>query len=245
MLYRIRDGLKVEPTLGGATGIALLARTSEGRIWVSRRGQLSLLEHGRLNAEEPAQMAISGYVHGLCASHDGGVWVLCEGRLRKWKDRAWVADLGIVLRHGAGRYSRETPKRLAGGRHASSGLFCFRPEALERPSLLPDHRFSTTGLSPARTVKVGCGYRWAARNCAPRRVQTAVPPDRWRGCAAHRLSWSGWACVGLARAGRPTTSEGCLANHDLKNSTSMFIGGGGRHSDGWAGTGAAVVRPAE
>ena len=88
MLLRIRDGLKAEPTLGTAKGIELLARTSQGRIWVSRNGQLSLLEHGRLNLEEVAQMAVGGYVHGLCASHDGGLWVLSDRRLRKWKNQA-------------------------------------------------------------------------------------------------------------------------------------------------------------
>ena len=73
MLLRIRDGLKVEPTLGAATGIALLARTSEGRIWVSRNGQLSLLEHGRLNLEEVGA---------------DGRWRVCARALRQSRRRS-------------------------------------------------------------------------------------------------------------------------------------------------------------
>jgi signal transduction histidine kinase/ligand-binding sensor domain-containing protein len=187
LLLRIRDGLKVEPTLGTASGIALLARTSEGRIWVSRRGQLSLLEHGRLNLDEPAQMGVSGYVHGLCASHDGGVWVLCEQRLRKWKDRAWVADLGNAPWGMAlvDTFLETRTEWLVAGT-ASSGLFCL---PLESPGQVL--HFCQTNLFSTDWIIATCedreGGLWVGTGggglelLRRKRVQTATPPDRWRG----------------------------------------------------------------
>ena len=189
ILYRIRDGLKVEATLGGATGIALLARTSQGRIWVSRRGQLSLLEHGRLNLEEPAQMGVSGYVHGLCASRDGGLWVLCEQRLRKWKDRAWVADLGDVP-WGMALVETFVETRtgwLVAGT-ASSGLFCLPLQApAQTLHFCRTNLFSTDWIIAAYEdhegglwVGTGGGGLQLLR---PKRVHTAAPPDQWCGRA--------------------------------------------------------------
>jgi signal transduction histidine kinase/ligand-binding sensor domain-containing protein len=189
LLFRIRDGLRVEPTLGTAPGIALLARTSEGRIWVSRRGQLSLLEHGRLNLDEPAQMGVSGYVHGLCASHDGGVWVLCEQRLRKWKGRAWVADLGNVP-WGTALVETFVETRsgwLVAGT-AGSGLFCL---PLEAPAQTV--HFCRTNQFPTDWITAACedrdGGLWVGTGggglqlLRPKRAHTAAPPDRWHGRA--------------------------------------------------------------
>ena len=189
ILYRIRDGLRIEPTLGTATGVALLARTSEGRIWVSRRGQLSLLEHGRLNLEEVAQMALGGYVHGLCASRDGGLWVLHDGRLRKWKDRAWVADLGNTLWGNAlvDTFLETSTGWLVAGT-ASSGLFCL---PLEAPA--QTLHFCRTNLFSTDWIIAACedreGGLWVGTGggglqlLRPKRVHTSVPPDRWRGRA--------------------------------------------------------------
>ena len=189
MLFRIRDGLKIEPNLGAATGIALLARSSQGRIWVSRNGQLSLLEHGRLNLEEPALMGVGGYVHGLCASHDGGLWVLSDARLRKWKDRAWVADLGIAP-WGTALVDTllETRSGWLVAGTASSGLFCL---PLEAPT--QTLHFCRTNLFSTDWIISACedreGGLWVGTGggglqlLRPKRVHTVVPPDRWRGRA--------------------------------------------------------------
>jgi signal transduction histidine kinase/ligand-binding sensor domain-containing protein len=210
MLLRIRDGLKVEATLGGATGIALLAGTSQGRIWVSRNGQLSLLEHGRLNLEEVAQMAVGGYVHGLCASHDGGLWVLSGQRLRKWNNHAWVADLGTVPwgDSPADTFLETRSGWLAAGT-AVSGLFCLRPGAPDQTlRFCRTNLFSTDWIIAAYEdhegglwVGTGGGGLQLLR---PKRVHTATPPDQWRGRAVLTVSpgrdgslWVGTEGAGL------------------------------------------------
>lgn len=212
MLFRIRDGLKVELTPGTAGRIALLARTSQGRIWVSRNGQLSLLERGRLNVEEVAQMAVGGYVHGLCASDDGGLWVLSEQRLRKWKDRAWVADLGTVP---WGNAPVETFLETRGGwlvaGTANDGLFLLRPD--DPKQIL---RFCRTNHFSTDWITATCEDReggvWVGTGggglqlLRPKRVHTVAPPDQWRGRAVLTVSpgqgdtlWVGTEGAGLYR----------------------------------------------
>ena len=129
-----------------------------------------------------AQMAMGGYVHGLCASRDGGLWVLNDGRLRKWKDRAWVADLGNTLWGNAlvDTFLETRTGWLVAGT-ASSGLFCLpsgspranRSTSAGQTSSLP------TGLSrPARTAKVGCGSALAVAACNCCAPSVCTPPFR-------------------------------------------------------------------
>jgi ligand-binding sensor domain-containing protein/signal transduction histidine kinase len=210
VLFRIRDGVKVEPTLGPAGRIALLARTSQGRIWVSLNGQLSLLERGRLNPEEVVQMAVGGYVHGLCTSHDGGLWVLSERRLRKWSQHAWVADLGTVPWGDApvGTFLETRNGWLVAGT-ANDGLFFLRPGAPEQTlRFCRTNHFSTDWIVAAYEdreggVWVGTGGG-GLQLLRPKRVHTAAPPDQWRGRSVLTVSpgqdgslWVGTEGAGL------------------------------------------------
>ena len=93
-LVRARDGATC--TLPNQDGVVLMAQNPSGKLWVASGGKLASLESGRLVSLMGAggSNSISGYIQGICASHDGDLWIVSDGRVRKWNGRAWTADRG-------------------------------------------------------------------------------------------------------------------------------------------------------
>ena len=74
-------------------GIMGWSRGPDGHIWVRENNRIAGLSHDRLVPlqipSKPDEIAT-----GLVGSADGGVWVLIEDRIRKWKDQRWTEDRG-------------------------------------------------------------------------------------------------------------------------------------------------------
>ena len=92
ILVRVRDGATC--ALPNANGVASLARDSAGKLWVASNGQLAPLQNGKLLPLTGTSGFTDEYVRGICASHDGGLWVATPGRVRKWRAGVWSEDLG-------------------------------------------------------------------------------------------------------------------------------------------------------
>jgi signal transduction histidine kinase/ligand-binding sensor domain-containing protein len=82
------------PNAGTSTTIAVLERGHDGRIWMLYGGVVFALENGRLIPLVADSETIGGYVTGICAGRDGGLWIVSGGRVRKWDGHALVDDLG-------------------------------------------------------------------------------------------------------------------------------------------------------
>jgi len=94
-LARVRDGQVLTPSPGVISKVVALTRTASGHIWVEREGRVSLLKAGQL---QPVGFAATTpetypYIQGIAASRDGGLWVACNGIIKKWRDGQWITDL--------------------------------------------------------------------------------------------------------------------------------------------------------
>ena len=92
-LARLRDGKVLAPAEGLAAGIRLMSRDRDGRFWISSRGVLSVFERGELR-KIPLLTEMDDYVQGVCASRDGGVWIVSQGGIWKWRKGEWSSKYG-------------------------------------------------------------------------------------------------------------------------------------------------------
>jgi signal transduction histidine kinase/ligand-binding sensor domain-containing protein len=103
-LWALRENGAVDPVLGGQRipsliaperpGIMAWTRSGSGHIWVTENGQAARLADGALVPLVLNPPHEREYVAGIAAAADGGVWILRDGRIRKWKGGRWVEDRG-------------------------------------------------------------------------------------------------------------------------------------------------------
>jgi len=135
LLIRASDGKVVAPLSRADVGMCSLAHSENGTIWICRYGRLSQLERGELRAVPFPDLAAENYTTSICTSTDGGVWVVVDGRLMKWKNNAWQADMGKVAWGFEGVTSMMEARSgwlLAGV--GNGGVFAFRPGSAEPPA---------------------------------------------------------------------------------------------------------------
>ncbi|HWL13995.1 MAG TPA: two-component regulator propeller domain-containing protein, partial [Opitutus sp.] len=65
-----------------------------GNIWLSQNGQAAQLANGRLSVAVLPPPRLANYVECVATSADGGVWIFCDGRVRKWHHDRWTEDRG-------------------------------------------------------------------------------------------------------------------------------------------------------
>jgi len=210
-LVRLRDGLVLVPQSGTAL-LLEMAWSPQGKIWVVRGGRLSQLERGKLTVMDlPGDLANS-YVHGICASRDGGLWVASDGRLRKCRQGEWVRDLGTLP--GAGTPLFTFIETRAGQLVAGTtdhGFYLISPETDE-----PVRQFDRANRFASDWVISLCedreGGLWVGTGGAglllmhPGKVETFSPPDQWQGRSVLSVSpsregglWVGTDGAGLYR----------------------------------------------
>lgn len=82
------------PNAGTATKLAAMARNSQGQLWVAYAGEIFALTNNQLISLSTNQEALGGYVTGMGAARDGGLWILSGDHVRKWNGRELTDDLG-------------------------------------------------------------------------------------------------------------------------------------------------------
>ncbi|MBC8094918.1 MAG: hypothetical protein H7Y43_03805, partial [Akkermansiaceae bacterium] len=82
------------PNPGTATKIASMTRAARGQIWISYAGEVFSLTNNQLVGLSTNAETLGGYVTGMAASRDGGLWLVSGGNIRKWKEGGLVADFG-------------------------------------------------------------------------------------------------------------------------------------------------------
>jgi len=72
-------------------------RSIHGNIWLAENGRAARVANGVLAPITFDPPRRENYVRGIAATADGGAWVFCDDRIRKWKDGVWVEDRGDWL----------------------------------------------------------------------------------------------------------------------------------------------------
>jgi signal transduction histidine kinase/ligand-binding sensor domain-containing protein len=70
------------------------SRSNRGNIWVAENGRAARLTDGKLVPISLGADRPEDYVLAVAADDDGGAWILCDNRIRKWKDGSWTEDRG-------------------------------------------------------------------------------------------------------------------------------------------------------
>ena len=224
-LARMRDGRTLLPEAGTAAKLLSLARDSSGKIWVARDGKLSVMEHAGLHVIQPGTNTTGRYVQGICASHDGGLWVVGDGHIRKWDGKKWLQDLGVApwnLLPLTSFVETRDGTLLAGT--SSDGFFILFP-GTGRPPL----HFNRFGGFQADWILslledregnlwVGTGGNGLV-SLRPNNIQTLAPPDRWRGRAVLSVfpSAKDGLWVGTEGAGLYHYANGAWENYGYTN----------------------------
>lgn len=206
LLFRVRDGHCAEAP-GGASPSrkACLVRAWDGRLWVSCNGHVASLQNGKVVPFE-FDKDPSNFCEWFTCARDGGLWVYGNGRLRKWRESRWVAELtGGPRESGAVTLLLESRSGALLAGTVKDGLYILRQN---HPAL---HFGRANGLSH-NWVRSLCedheGNLWLGTGSGfdglrPRKVQMLTTPDSFQGCAV--LSFivrpDGSAWVGTEGAG--------------------------------------------
>jgi len=207
-LFRVRDGHSAQAPGGASvTRKVGLARDKTGRVWIVSNGMVSNLDHGQVVPFLFGGTALTDFVERVLPSRDGGLWVLANQRLRKWKEGGWVAELDPGT-HTPGSISVlleiDNGGVLAGT--LREGLFLLRPEANPLPFTRTDglshHWVRALCQDHEGNIWIGTGSGFDS--LCRRRVQMLSPPDDWQGCAVRSVAldddgstWIGTEGAGL------------------------------------------------
>lgn len=96
-LLRIRDQLVIRPLPGlsdAPTGAPSICRDIDGRLWWVYRGVAATVESDRLVPFRFDDKTGEAYFEKIAPSRDGGLWVVGQRQLRRWREGKWSANLG-------------------------------------------------------------------------------------------------------------------------------------------------------
>lgn len=210
LLARERDGRELIPEPGFLQNVIELTRNRQGKIWVGRNGRVSVLSHGALDPLVFEVGSSNTTVLGIGASRDGGLWLVADGRLRKWRDGGWGEERGDG-KLGLSPFYEMMERRdgtvvAASSDHgflvcpATGGILNFsRNTGFNSDWILALCEDREGGL----WLGTGGSGLALVRDCC---VQTVAPPDAWQGRAVLSVLndhagalWVGTEGVGLYR----------------------------------------------
>jgi signal transduction histidine kinase/ligand-binding sensor domain-containing protein len=207
LLLRISDGYSAQvPGDASPTRKIALARASDGKVWLVCNGRVCTLENGQVLPFGLPNAPASDFYERVLPAHDGGLWVLGNGTLRKWRYGRWVAQLdAFSTTSGAVTVLLEARSGALLVGSLREGL------ALLSPGTEPLRFNRANGLSHD-WVRALCedheGNIWVATGAGldalrRRKIEMLTADDSWQGCAV--LSFTvcpdGSAWVGTEGAG--------------------------------------------
>jgi ligand-binding sensor domain-containing protein/signal transduction histidine kinase len=262
MIWFLRQNGALEPAtkgevlLAGRTSGTLnncaFTRNAAGAIWIAANGRTVELKGGKLEPVDFDQARQSGFVMGVGAASDGALWVVRDGRIRKWRDGHWTEDRGpcpwhwksvtdvLELRDGT----------LAIGTMDEGCYLVFadgRSRQFDHSSGLAQDwvRFLYEDREGNLWVGAGTGGLAAVR---PTAFSVLNPPDQWQGHTVLSVApapdgslWIGTEGAGLYRYHNETWTK----YSDKQGLRNLFVWSvaAGRDGDIWAGTwGGGVYR---
>jgi signal transduction histidine kinase/ligand-binding sensor domain-containing protein len=174
--------------LPNSDGVVATAKDGSGRLWVTSGGKLALLTSGRLelltgtNGDNP----YGSYVQGICASHDGGLWVVGDNEVRKFNGRQMTEDRGANPCNGTVVTMIETSKGTLAMGTSMDGLYLLRGNRtvlhFNQASGFPNDWIRCLAEDREGTLWVGVGSMGLTA-LRQGKVETLKSPDRWQGRA--------------------------------------------------------------
>jgi signal transduction histidine kinase/ligand-binding sensor domain-containing protein len=93
LFYRMRDGYTLDSPGGGSPSRKTwVSRDSNGLLWIAANGMIANLERGAMQPLNFGEAGSSPFYQRVCPSAKGGVWVLGNGRIRRWRAGRWVQE---------------------------------------------------------------------------------------------------------------------------------------------------------
>lgn len=168
-----------------------VARDAQRRTYVARNGVVAQLTAQGYRLMDFGDPAVRPYYAGMTSAHDGQLWLLGEGKVRKWNGTDWSADLGAFPQADASvTCMLETSSgRLIVGT-LQYGLFVYDPATgwfqLNRGNGLPQDWICT--LTEDREQNLWVGTSGGLALLRERKVTMFSPPDDWQGRPVYSLT---------------------------------------------------------
>jgi signal transduction histidine kinase/ligand-binding sensor domain-containing protein len=93
-LLSLQGAKLVTPNIGSVDNLPSLVKDKNGELWVVRGSLLGTLKKGRMAPWQPNAQPNSNDVQRACASRDGGLWLMGDGRVKKLVGQGTVVDRG-------------------------------------------------------------------------------------------------------------------------------------------------------
>ncbi len=159
--------------------------SAEGNIWVVENGAAARLADGRLSPLSFPPPRITNYAESIGASAAGGIWVVCDGRIRRWNNNAWAEDRGAGPEQGAHLLLELHDGTLALGT-LHDGLYLRfpgdrRPVHFDRANGLPQDWVRFLYEDREGNLWVGTGSVGLI-SIRPTAFSVLNAPDQWKGC---------------------------------------------------------------
>ena len=227
----------------GKAEVLSFARGPHGKCWVSIGGVPQQLDRGVVSPIDFGPAKLTGYVRAMAASRDGQLWVVRDGRIRKWVSDHWTEDRGVWDKEDITGMIELSNGALAIGTMAS-GVELRYPDG-HALKLDYDHcsiqnwiRALYEDREGNLWIAGGSGGLAMVRKTA---FGTLSPPDRWQGrtvlCVVAGKQGELWA--GTEGAGAYVYRHGQWTHYDHENGlTGLYIWSAtlDDHGNAWLGT---------
>ena len=196
---------------------------SHGEAYVLFRGSVALIHKGELVPAAFDDGTGTNYTERVCGSRNGGLWVIDHGRIRKWRQNAWVEDIGSYI------WTNSFITAACEMRDGSlcvgtmeSGLFILKPG---QPALHFNHTHGLTHDWVRCLTDDHEGNLWVGTGggglCVlrPTKVTMHSPPDDWesRGVLSVTRAHNGDLWAGTEGAGLYRFSTGQWRQYGSEN----------------------------
>ena len=208
-LVRARDGATC--ALPNTDGVAEMAQDGTGKLWVMSGGQLAVLENGQLMtlSNTNDSNGVGTYVQGICASRDGGLWIVSDGQVRKWNGHAMSENRGTNPCNATVVVMLETKSGALAMGTSNDGLcLLFSNRAVlhfDHANGFPNDWIRCLQEDREGTLWVGAGNVGLVA-LRPGNIETLDAPDHWQGrvplsiaAARDGAMWVGSEGAGLYR----------------------------------------------
>lgn len=183
-MLRARDGAMC--SLPNSDGVVEMARTRDGKLWVASGGKLAVLKNGQLESLTATNGSgdFGGYVQGICASRDGGLWIVSDGFVKKWNGFAMTENRGTNPCNATVIAMLETKSGALAMGTSSDGLcLLFTNRSVlhfNHANGFPNDWIRCLAEDHEGTLWVGAGSVGVIA-LRPSKVETLDAPDHWQG----------------------------------------------------------------